>query len=370
MQRQTAREIVLLGAGHAHVEVLRDAARRPLSSFARLTLITREAQTPYSGLLPALLRGEVTHAQAHIEIPPLAAAAGARLILAAAEAIDLPGGHVVAAGARIPFDLLSIDVGGALPVLPGAIPVKPIGGFLDRLAVLEARLPPGAALAVVGSGAGGTELALALARRLAGRARILLVGRAAEPVAAAPPAARRAVAAALRKARIERHDGAIARCHADGALHLANGDPIPCAAALCATGVAGPAFLAASGLACDAAGCALVDATLRSVGDPRIFAAGDCAAREGDTHPKAGVWAVRAGPPLAANLRRAAAGEAPRAWTPHHEALAILGLGGGRAVAWRGGLSFAGRLPSVWKAGIDRRWIARYSFAPTGQAAS
>ena len=125
------------------------------------------------------------------------------------------------------------------------------------------------------------------------------------------------------------------------------------ATALWATGVVGPAFLAASGLACDAAGCVRVDATLRSVSHGFVFAAGDCAAIEGNPRPKAGVWAVRAGAPLAANLRRAARGRALRRWRPQSDALAILGLGDGRALAWRNGVAVAGRAGMALE-GLDR----------------
>src|SRR3954449_3029140 len=80
-------DIVLLGAGHAHVEVLRRFAMRPEPG-VRLTLIGREPETPYSGMLPGLLRGEYTFQQAHIDLAPLAAMADARLILSEATAID------------------------------------------------------------------------------------------------------------------------------------------------------------------------------------------------------------------------------------------------------------------------------------------
>ena len=100
---------------------------------------------------------------------------------------------------------------------------------------------------------------------------------------------------------------------------------------------------------------------LRSVSHREVFAAGDCAAVEGDPRPKAGVWAVRAGAPLAENLRRAAAGRALKAWKPQRDALAILGLGHGRAVAWRNGIAVQGR--KVWwlKDRIDRRWMRMYT---------
>jgi selenide,water dikinase len=122
----------------------------------------------------------------------------------------------------------------------------------------------------------------------------------------------------------------------------------------------GPGFLAASGLACDATGCMRVDATLRSVSHGSVFAAGDCAAIEGNPRPKAGVWAVRAGPKLADNLRRAARGRALRRWRPQSQALVILGLGDGRALAWRNGVAVAGRRIWRWKDWIDRRWMRMY----------
>jgi selenide, water dikinase len=132
------------------------------------------------------------------------------------------------------------------------------------------------------------------------------------------------------------------------------------ATALWATGVAGAEFLAVAGLACDEVGCVRVDATLRSVSHDFVFAAGDCAAIEGNARPKAGVWAVRAGPPLADNLRRAARGQALRRWRPQSQALVILGLGGGRALAWRNGMALAGRAIWHWKDWIDRRWMRMY----------
>src|ERR1700722_1926900 len=121
-------DIVLLGAGHAHVEVLRRFAMRPEPG-VRLTLIGREPETPYSGMLPGLIRSEYTHQEAHIDLAPLAALANARLVLGEATSFD-PEERTVSVAGRpdIPFDLLSVDVGG-IPVLPDGtgIAVKPIG---------------------------------------------------------------------------------------------------------------------------------------------------------------------------------------------------------------------------------------------------
>ena len=365
-----ATDLVLLGAGHAHVEVLRRFAMRPEPG-VRLTLIGREPETPYTGMLPGLIRGDYTFDQAHIDLAPLAAGAGARLIFAEATAIDLADRRVAVTGRPdVPFDLLSIDVGGepAMPphggqcpwaIDPG-VPVKPIGQFLARLSALEAALRPGARLAVVGGGAGGTELALALARRYRDQVRVVLVCDTPEPLAVAPSYARSVARAALVDAGVELACGVRAGALAEGRLALSDGSFLEVDTTLWATGVMGPAILAASGLACDTDGCIRVDATLRSISHDFVFAAGDCAAIEANPRPKAGVWAVRAGAPLAANLRRAARGRKPRRWRPQSDALVIVGLGDGRALAWRNGIAVSGRPVWRWKDWIDRRWMRMY----------
>ena len=358
--RQATTDLVLLGAGHAHVEVLRRHAKRKLPGL-RVTLVAREPHTPYSGMLPGLIRREYDFDAAHIDCARLAAAAGARLVMAAAEGIDLAAGRVMLGGrAPLGFDLLSVDVGGTPAVPQGGVPVKPIGRFLAHLAELEARLPQGGHIAVIGGGAGGTELALALAWRLRGRARIALIAQDAAPLAGAPARARRSVRQALAQAGVAFHGGAAATGFADGRVMLADGGSVAAAAALWATGVQAPGFLAASGLACDARGCVRVHPTLQSVSHEFVFAAGDCAAVEGAPRPKSGVWAVRAGAPLTDNLRRAAAGRPLRRWQPQRSALVILGLGGGRAVAWRDGITLAGRVAWRWKDRIDRRWMGMF----------
>jgi selenide, water dikinase len=355
-------DIVLLGAGHAHVEVLRRFAMQPEPG-VRLTLISREPETPYTGMLPGLIRSEYAHQEAHIDLAPLAAMANARLILGEALGFD-PDARTVSVPGRpaVTFDLLSIDVGGIPPVPPGAgIPVKPIGGFIDRLHRLEAELPVDAGIAVVGGGPGGVELILALAVRFAGQLRLVLVSATPEPLPTAPAAAQRAARQALLDANVELVCGVTAVGMEPNRLLLSDGTYLEVATALWATGVEGPGWLSASGVACDRAGCIRISRDFRSISHPVVFAAGDCSALEGDPRPKAGVWAVRAGAPLAENLRRAATGRRLKAWNPQRDALVILGLGHGRALAWRNGITLRGR--HVWrlKDRIDRRWMRMYT---------
>lgn len=355
-------DIVLLGAGLAHLEVLRRFAMRAEPG-VRLTLVGPEPETPWPGMLPGLIRAEYSIEQTRIDLAPLAARAGARLIVEEPIGIDPDRREVSIAGRPpLPYDVLSIDVGGepAIPDNSDGLPVKPSSRFLERLVALGTQLPPGARIAVIGGGAAGTELALALRFGLGERARVTLVSETTEPVAQAPPRIRQMVRRALVDAGVELVSGVSVTGLAAGRLSLSDGSTIEVAEALWATGLAGPGVLARSGLDRDTAGCVVVDATLRSRSHPGVFAAGDCAVLDGRALPGAGVRAVRAGQVLAENLRRTTSGRPLRHWRPQPEALAIMGLGQGRAVAWRNGLSVYGRLVWRWKDRIDRRWINRY----------
>jgi selenide,water dikinase len=119
-------------------------------------------------------------------------------------------------------------------------------------------------------------------------------------------------------------------------------------------------WLSDTGLALDGDGFIEVAATLRSVNAPNVFAAGDVAASVDHPRPKAGVFAVRQGPPLADNLRRALADRPLVPFAPQRAFLSIISTGNRCAVASRGRLAVQG--PILWrlKDWIDRRWMRQY----------
>ena len=134
--------------------------------------------------------------------------------------------------------------------------------------------------------------------------------------------------------------------------------------ALWVTEAGGAPWLADTGLPLDERGFVAGRREPALAGRPAVFAAGDVATMPAHPREKAGVYAVRAGPPLADNLRRALAGRRLRRAVPQRRALALIGTGDERAVASRGPFAAYGR--GLWrlKDWIDRRWMRRYTELP------
>ncbi len=365
-----ARDIVLVGGGHAHVHVVKAFGMRPEPG-VRLTLVARDSLTPYSGMIPGLLRGVYSADECHIDLNRLARWSGAALVRAAATGVD-PVAQEVRFRDRPPlaYDLLSIDVGSTPPAtsIAGAethgLLIKPLDRFLARLAEMDACLPDGTALAVIGAGAGGVETALGLKRRFERQGKsvaMTLIAAEDEILPGHAPAVAERMRRALGDAGVDLKVGSAAVAVDAEGVTLASGEQVEAAVTILATGAAAPAWLAESGFAVDASGFIRINRYLQSPSHPATFAAGDCSAFDPRPLPKSGVYAVRAGPALAANLRRAALDLPLEPWRPQRTTLSLMSTGDGGAVVSYGRFSADGRWAWRWKDWIDRRWMRGYA---------
>lgn len=366
------KRLVLLGGGHAHVKVLADLARQPLPGWD-VHLVTPYRRQIYSGMLPGWIAGHYPIESCAIALDTLAARAGVAFHETAGIGLDLSRNALGCAdGADLHFDLLSIDTGPmpSLDQLPGsvthALPIRPIERFIAAWPALVDRILGRCRrfdLAILGAGAGGVELAFAIQRRALTQGwshlRIALIGSDALPLEGGPDAAQRYVAALLTQRDIDWIGGRRAAQIQAGRILFEEGEPLTFDACLVSTGAAAPPWPAASGLATDEKGFIRVGPTLQSVSHPQVFAAGDVAAYT-DARPKSGVYAVRAGPVLAANIRAVSEGRTPRPWTPQSRALYLISTGDRRALATWGNWSWAGRGAWLWKDWIDRRFMRRF----------
>lgn len=364
------KRLLLVGAGHSHVEVVRRlASNRPRN--AEIVLVSPERYTPYSGMLPGLLAGHYAFRDCHIDVEQLSRAAGVRFVRAAVSALELERRLARCAGNEAePFDLLSLDVGStpdmsSIKELPErVIGAKPVAGLLTawEKILASARVAP-LRIAVVGGGAGGVELALAIRhrlRKLETGTRVDLVTDTTTILPSHTGAVRRRFEGALAESAVPLHCGSRVTDVETGGLILATGERVAADWIIWATSASAPAWLAASGLATDERGFVRVDERLRSPSHPCVFAAGDCASLPGRAVPKAGVYAVRQGPVLAENLCFALDDGPLSRYAPQRLALALISTGGRHAVASWGPVAFDGDWVWRWKDRIDRRFMARY----------
>ena len=368
--------IVLVGAGHAHVEVLRSFGLRPPPD-VRLTLISNSANAVYSGMLPGFVAGHFAAEEIQIPIEPLARFSDCTLIMGEATALDLNRRSIrLKDGREICGDIVSLDV-GAMTSLTGdishqekVIAVKPIESFAREWVALRSRIETDAAarIAVIGAGAAGIELALSLQHRLTrdwigsdanADGGVTLVVDRAGLVPKFPAGVRRRLARKLRERRV-----AVILDSEFRAATMTMPLTPRYSAVIGAAGVVPAPWLAASGLALDHGGFVAVDARLRSISHSYVFAVGDAAGMVESPRPKAGVIAVRQGPVLAENLRRSLRGSALRSFIPQRAWLSLISTGDRYAVATRGEFSVGGRWVWYWKRFIDRRFIRRFTILP------
>ncbi len=376
-------DIVLIGGGHSHVGVLKRFAMNPVPG-VRLTLICRDTHTPYSGMLPGYVAGHYSYDDVHIDLSKLAEFAGARFYRDEATGLDRAGKRVICRNRPdVPYDILSINIGSSPRVgeVEGAaefsVPVKPVTGFnnhwLSLLSRLEHHQDP-FTIAVVGAGAGGVELVLAMQYRLrkefskSGRnpdlLRFHLFDAAREILPTHNHKVRKVFQRVLAERNVSVHLGSPVKQVHKGMLETEDGKTLQVDDTFWVTRAGGPEWLKGTGLALDEGLFIRVKDTLQTETDDNIFAAGDIANVVNHPREKAGVFAVRQGPPLADNLKRLARGKPLRDFHPQTKWLALITTGDRYAVASRGNMEFHGSWIWRWKDRIDRGFMEKFCDLP------
>ena len=382
-EQPVLRDIVLVGGGHSHVIVLKKFGMKPIPG-VRLTLICTDMHTPYSGMLPGYVAGHYDYDEVHIDLSRLCVFAGARLYRDEVIGLDRVSQKVLCRNRPpVPYDELSINIGSTpqLASVPGAaehaVPVKPIQRFNDRWLALLKRVqnhPGKTTIAAVGGGAGGVELLLAMQWRLRNELRKLnrnpdelafhLFTASATILPTHNTGVQRRFETVLRQRGVTLHQKAEVTQVEAGRLTTAGGQTVEADEVVWVTRAGGAPWLRQTGLKLDDEGFIEVKDTLQSLTDPHVFAAGDIASMVNFKLEKAGVFAVRQGPPLAENLRRAVAGAPLQVYHPQRSWLALISTGDKYAVASRSWVGFAGDWVWVWKDWIDRRFMTKFDKFP------
>ena len=373
------KDLVLIGGGHSHITVLKKFGMKPIPG-VRLTLICRDLQAPYSSMLPGFIAGHYSFDESHIDLAPLARFAKARFFYNEVTMID-PKSNQIFCKDRPPvkYDLLSINIGSApnTTSVVGAennvMPVKPINGFVDHWNQIRERVLAACGktrVGIVGGGAGGVEIALAIQFRL----KQLLSTQKDQSHDVEfhlftsndiLPTHNSKVREKYRRILTERE----IILHADHKIVKVESNAVTCSndtsheleEILWVTMASAQNWLKESGLAVSPDGFVKVHDTLESISHPGIFAVGDIADVVNHPRPKSGVFAVRQGPPLTRNLRRALLGKPLKPYRPQQQFLSLITTGDKYAVASRSNWAAEGKLIWHWKNWIDRRFVKKFN---------
>ena len=363
-------DLVLIGGGHAQIAVLKAFGMRPLEG-VRLTLVTDVLMAPYSGMLPGYVEGHHSLEDMHINLLKLARFAGARLIKRAVSDIDFDKQNIVLdGGLNLHFDVLSLN-NGAVPApesIKGTalngITVKPISHFLEKM-------PDASALrgdfGVIGGGAAGCELAISLYHHYqlgAKNIALHLFSRSERVLPTAPKKASMRMQSALARHNITIHHRANVEEITSDTVILEAGNKIPAAHIFVVTAARPASWISNLKLSHCEDGYISVRPTLQTVEYDNVFAAGDVASMVGEPREKAGVFAVRAGPYLAFNLRSYIEQTPLKSFSPQTRYLALIGLGGKNALALRGNFVAQGAFWWHLKNWIDRRFMQKFNNLP------
>ncbi len=367
------KDLVLIGGGHSHSIVLRMWAMKPLAG-VRVTLITEASDTPYSGMLPGHIAGFYTHEECHINLRSLAEFAQAQLYIDTVVGLDLVNKKVLCAHRPpVAFDVLSIDIGStpASVNVPGAdkyaIAAKPVAKLLTQWQQIVEAVEKPLSLGIVGGGAGGVELALAMQGNLQNRKNLEmhLFHKGAEIMPHYGGGVRRRLQKVLTQKGINLHLQETVIEVQPNKISCKSGLKIECDRIFWVTQASAPIWITESGLATDSQGFIQVNDYLQAVSHPYIFAAGDIATMVNYPRPKAGVFAVRQGKPLFNNLQKALLSQPLQPYKPQKNYLSLIGTGDGKAIAsWGNFGTGASRLLWNWKDKIDRQFMDRFHKLP------
>jgi NADH:quinone reductase (non-electrogenic) len=292
---RASNRIVIVGGGFAGFWAA-VAARRVAPARVDVALVSR---APVLEMRPRLYEAQPERLQ--VDLVPLLESVGIEFVQGNATGLDpAEGTLLVSDNAVVRYGRLVVATGSTLcrPGIPGAFRAFSIDTVQDaiafdrRLAEL-ARMNVAPAIAVVGAGFTGIELALELRDRIrhygafahAESARILLFDRAdvVGPELGAGP--RPVIEAALGAARIELRLSSTIVAIEPEKLVLGSGEMIDIDAVVLTTGMAAAAFVRNISGERDELGRVRVDQSLRNPAAPGIFVAGDAAAvDDGDGH--------------------------------------------------------------------------------------
>lgn len=418
---QVVQNVVLIGGGHAHVQVIMacNATSRPANM--KVTLVDINPTATYSGMVPGCVAGLYTLDQVLIHLSSLADSSDIDFVCGKVVGMSFDeatgksvfvdetdtNGNIINKR-QIPFDVVSVDIGSTtrdFTSIPGAnqytISTRPISDLVRRIEIEDdlikkekmnmSELANGLQVFVVGGGAAGIELSLAMRARWSDIIidstdfSITLIDSNDVLMPSESYACRMALRYIMKKYNIiVKHNMKVdeitsSHIHVSSNKNNNEREKFPYTHCIWATGAEAHTLAwelhKDCGLDISNRGWIRVNKHLQSTSHPSVFAAGDCCEMVMENNnrkspPKAGVYAVRSGPILIENLTRylgiiskLEGGVANNhsnnliVYNPQDDFLKLLMCGDGTALGFRFGIPIYGKWVWHLKDYIDNKFM-------------
>ena len=359
-------DLVLIGGGHSHLSVLMKLSKKPLNG-NRITLITNEIDTPYSGMIPGYIEGIYSWRDSHIDLYRLCLKLNVRFIHAEVERVSAHEKEIYFKDRpKIKFDVLSINTGiqSNNREIKGAakycLPVKPISkltnNFLNKITNFKS-------IAFIGGGAGSVELALAIKKRFLNinqDIKITIITGKRGLLSTFPQKTKLTSLKTLEKFKIDIIEYKRVLEVKPKQIILSDKSMLKIDKAILSTNSMTPKWLAKSDILLTKDNYILVNKSFQT-NYKYVFASGDVIDFNNQNLKKAGVFAVRSGKPLAINIKQFILGKKLVEYKFNKNYLALIGTSKRSAIATKYNLTFNSRFFFYLKKYIDQNFIKKFS---------
>ena len=359
-------DLVLIGGGHSHLSVLMKLSKKRLNG-NRITLITNEIDTPYSGMIPGYIEGIYSWRDSHIDLYRLCLKLNVRFIHAEVERVSAHEKEIYFKDRpKIKFDVLSINTGiqSNNREIKGAakycLPVKPISkltnNFLNKITNFKS-------IAFIGGGAGSVELALAIKKRFLNinqDIKITIITGKRGLLSTFPQKTKLTSLKTLEKFKIDIIEYKRVLEVKPKQIILSDKSMLKIDKAILSTNSMTPKWLAKSDILLTKDNYILVNKSFQT-NHKYVFASGDVIDFNNQNLKKAGVFAVRSGKPLAINIKQFILGKKLVEYKFNKNYLALIGTSKRSAIATKYNLTFNSRFFFYLKKYIDQNFIKKFS---------
>lgn len=353
------KRLLLVGAGHAHLTMIRDWSDADKKDIEWI-LLSPGPYHYYSGMFSGLMEGLYKKEDVRVELGPFCRMNGGSFLEGAAVQIDFSKKKVQTdCGDTLHFDAASINIGAktaGTSAGAGAHVLKPALGVPETVERMRSAERP----AVIGSGSGGVEMALSLQvwrkthRRRTRPVRLFSSGgimpdESSRIQKVVRKILRRQKVQIIEEGRAEEREGAL---QTDSGRHSFD-------EALWLTGSAAHPLFQNSLLPTAEDGSLSVDAGMQVPGMPGLFGAGDSVTIDSYPDlPKNGVYAIRQAPVLKDNITAFFQRTEVQTFTPQKKYMAILSIGAKKGLLIREHFHLKGTAAWQMKNRIDKKFMA------------